>query len=362
MSYSPKFSITSQILRDVGRIDAAREVITTAPLIPAWERRFQSEARARIIHHGTHVEGNALNLEEVERVIQGQADTPKDVKVTGRDRDIQEVINYRAVMDYLDELKGKSGSDPLPLTENMLQEIHRRSVSRLLPEEESGRYRAVKVIIRNTATGEITFRPPPPLEVTTLMQTLFAWLNSEGGHSVHPLLRAGILHYELARIHPFTDANGRAARAAALLLLYLEGYEAKRFFSLEEYYDQSPGDYYQALKSVEIGGGDLTHWLEYFCLGIAIEFARVKQLVQKLSLDLKLKSTLGGKQIALTDRQIKLIDYLERRASLTMGEARDLIEDVSDDTILRDLRELVKKKLVTKRGKTKGVKYYLASK
>ncbi|MFH2019396.1 MAG: Fic family protein [bacterium] len=368
MTYSPSFTITSKLLRNVGSIDAAREVINHAPLIPAWERRFQSEARAKIIHHGTHLEGNALNLEEVEKVIdQKQVIAPDDSKITGRDRDIQEVINYRAVMEYLDDLKRKALASPLPLTEAMLSEIHRLTVNRLMPESEAGLYRTVKVVIRNTTTGEITFRPPPPTEVPSLISQLFTWLNltsetpSRHNQSLHPLLRAGILHYELARIHPFTDGNGRTARAAALLLLYLEGYEVKRFFSLEEYYDAHPSDYYDALKSVELADGDLTTWLEYFCLGIAIEFNRVKELVQKLSLDLKLKTTLGGKQIALTDRQIRLVEYLERHGSLSMREGRDLLPDVSDDTVLRDLRDLCDKKLIKKKGNTKGAKYYLKS-
>lgn len=146
----------------------------------------------------------------------------------------------------------------------------------------------------------------------------------------------------------------------ALLLLFLEGYQVKKFFSLEDYYDSSPGDYYTSLQSAE--GGDLTTWLEYFTLGIAIEFDRVKELVRKLSLDLHLKSTLGGRQIALSDRQIRLVEYLERHGTLSMGEGRDLLSDVSEDTILRDLRDLVEKKLILKKGSTKGTKYMLASK
>jgi len=360
MTYSPRFTITNSLLNHVGRIDAAREVINHSPLIPAWERRFRSDARAKIIHHGTHLEGNALNLNEVEKVI----DTPPTLppsssSLSGRDRDIQEVINYRAVMEYIDSLQSTDNSSPLPLTEAMLQEVHRLSVYRLLDIDEAGLYRTVKVVIRNTTTGEITFRPPSPLEVPQLMTHLFSWLNGEVGRSVHPLLRAGILHYELARIHPFTDGNGRSARAMALLLLFLEGYEIKKFFSLEEYYDARPSEYYSALKSVTDKDGDLTSWLEYFTLGIAIEFSRVKELVNKLSLDLKLKTTLGGKQIALSDRQITLITYLEKQGTLTMGEGRDLLPNVSDDTILRDLRDLVTNKLITKKGKTKGVKYYL---
>lgn len=349
MPYLPKYTITSSILSSVGKIDAAREVISHAPLVPAWERRFQSDARTRTIHHGTHLEGNNLNLDEVEKVLDGQTE------VTGRERDIQEVINYRSVMDYIDSLATKSIDSILPLTEAQLKEIHRLTVHKLLNEIEAGRYRTVKVIIRNTSTGEITFRPPAPVEVPLAISELFSWVNSPS--SAHPLLKAGILHYELARIHPFTDGNGRTARAMALLLLFLEGYQVKRFFSLEDYYDREPGDYYKALQSAS--SGDLTEWLEYFTLGIAIEFDRVKELVRKLSLDLHLKSTLGGRQIALSDRQIRLVEYLERHGTLGMSEGRDILTSVSEDTILRDLRDLVEKKLIVKKGRTKGAKYYL---
>lgn len=389
MSYSPTYTITNKILKNVGLIDSAREVITNAPLVPSWERRFQAEARAKIIHHGTHLEGNDLNLEEVEQILdpnppsplspgtvpdrnarvqpeQGssadEGTVPSGTSFPAHERDIQEVINYRSVMEYLDTLvtvsPDKSLAFHFPLTPQILQEIHRLTVANLLPESEAGHYRHVKVVIRNTETQEITFRPVPPTEVAYYIDELFTWLSSEDGKSTHPLLKAGILHYELVKIHPFVDGNGRTARAMALLLLFLEGYQVKKFFALEEYYDHHRSEYYASLQSAN-QSGDLTSWLEYFTLGIAIEFNRVKTLVQKLSLDLHLKSTIGGKQITLSERQIKLVEYIERHGEISMGNVRDLLPDVSDDTILRDLRDLVQKKLLFKKGQTKGSKYYL---
>ena len=386
MSYKPIYSITNTILKNVGVIDSAREVITHAPLVPAWEKRFQTDARAKIIHHGTHLEGNDLNLNEVEEIL--APDLPSTIHnsqsspLPARDRDIQEVINYRAVMDYLDTLVPSRGTVPernsrvqlekgssadegtvptgthIPLTPSILAEVHRLTVEHILPQDEAGQYRSVKVIIRNTQSHEITFRPPGPFEVPGLIEELFKWLASPEGQEVHPLLRAGILHYELVRIHPFTDGNGRTARAMALLLLFLEGYEVKKFFALEEYYDAHPEEYYSALQSVTISH-ELTTWLEYFTLGISIEFNRVKSLVHKLSLDLHLKSTIGGRQITLSQRQIKLVEYIERHGEIGMGNVRELLSDVSDDTILRDLRDLVTKNLLIKKGSTKGTKYYL---
>lgn len=366
MPYLPKYQITNKILLHVGLIDSAREVITHAPLVPAWERRFRAEARAKIIHHGTHLEGNDLNLDEVEEVLNPSTSDIMSVvegsknPIPARDRDVQEVINYRAVMDYLDTLVPTMNHEPstINLNPHILEEIHRLTVASLLPDDEAGHYRSVKVVIRNTETGEITFRPPPPTEVPYYIEELFTWLGSKEGREVHPLLRAGLLHYELVRIHPFTDGNGRTARAMALLLLFLEGYQVKKFFALEEYYDTHPNEYYSALQSVATSG-ETTTWLEYFTLGIAIEFNRVKTLVQKLSLDLHLKSTIGGRQITLSERQIKLVEHIERYGEISMGSVRDLTPDVSEDTILRDLRDLVTKNLLVKKGSTKGTKYYL---
>ncbi len=357
--YQPKYKISNQILKNVASIEAAKEIIDRSPLVPAWEKKFQEDAVIRTVHHGTHLEGNVLSFREVEKVVQAEATQVGQVEVVGKQRDVQEVINYREVMEYLDKLKATS--DQRQVTEEMLKEIHRLTVYRILPEEEAGKYRRVKVVIRNTQTGEITFRPAPPAEVPFLIRGFFDWLNSPKGMEVHPVLRSGIVHYELARIHPFTDGNGRTARAMALLVLYLEGYEIKKFFSLEEYYDRNPADYYTALRSVSGSGGDMTQWLEYFTLGIAVELNRVKEQVEKLSLDLKLKGSLGGKQIALSERQIELIEYMEKYESLTMAEGRELLPMVSDDTILRDLRDLIKKGLVKRKGKTKGVRYFLST-
>jgi Fic family protein len=145
-----------------------------------------------------------------------------------------------------------------------------------------------------------------------------------------------------------------------LLLLYAEGYDVKRFFSLEEYFDRHAVDYYSALQSVSNSEEhDLTLWLEYFTEGLAIELDRVKQQVVKLSRDLQLKSKLG-KQVALSDRQIRILEMMQKNAGQAVSnELQDILPMVSLDTILRDIKDLIDKKLIRKRGKTKGAWYEL---
>ncbi len=363
--YKPNYTITTAVLSNIGKIEAAREVIENAALVPAWEARFRTDALVRTVHHGTHLEGNPLSKEEAERLVEvySPVDEPwmaaSKADVVARDRDIQEVINYRNVMAYLDSLSKDASFSKY--TEAMLRKIHAATVERILSSEAGGAYRSAQVVVKDAVTGEVTFRPPPAVEVPYKIAELFSWLNSEEAKGHHAVLRAGIVHYELVRIHPFTDGNGRAARAFALLVLLREGYDVKRFFSIEEYFDRQSREYYVALQHVASGGYDLTPWLEYFTLGLAAELSRVKTQVLKLSKDLRLKGELGGKQVALSERQIVLLEAMQaNEGRLAVAQVRRLLPKVSRDTLIRDFNDLIRKKVIKRRGVTKGSFYILA--
>jgi len=352
--YSPKFIINSKILKQIGRIEAAKEVIESAPLVPAYEAKFRQEAIIRTVHHGTHIEGNDLDSGEVAAVLEGE-------EVVGRDRDVQEVLNYREVLKYIDKSKSK-GKGESRVAEKDILKIHQLTVEKVLPKEKSGKYRTTQVVVKNSKTGEVSFTPPRSYEVKDMVADFIKWLNSEDGREVHPVLRAGISHYVLAYIHPFVDGNGRTARAFATLVMFSEGYDIKKFFSLEEFFDRNADRYYTTLQSVsnqkaELADKDLTAWLEYFTEGLAEELERVKERVKKLSLDSRLKGRTG--QIALSERQMKLVEFMESYRSVSNKQWRSLLKDYSDDTILRDLKDLQKKGLIKKKGSTKGAVYIL---
>lgn len=348
--YSPKFTITNNILTNIGTIEGSREMILNAPLLPAYEKKFREEAIIRTVHHGTRIEGNELNFTEAEKVLKGSP-------VVGRDRDVQEVINYRNVLRYLDYV-GEGEVSEGKITEKVIKKIHALTIEKLLDEAKCGVYRKNQVVVKNAQTGQITFRPPPAVEVPYQVEGFVSWLNSPEVKNIHPVLKAGVSHYELVRIHPFVDGNGRTARAVATLVLFLENYDIKKFFSLEEFYDKDASHYYQALRSAE--SGDLTVWLEYFTQGLAIELSRIKEKIKKLSTDVAIKEKkLGGKQLFLSERQVKIIEYIQRAGYLQNKNFQDLFPKISDDTILRELKDLVKKGLVKKKGKTKAARYLL---
>ncbi len=353
--YSPHFNITNEILANIGLIEAAREVIENAPLIPLYETRFAKDALLRTIHHGTHLEGNDLTLNEVRRAIEGE-------EIVARERDIQEVINYRNVLDYIGQQEKELSKDKY--AQNMLKKIHELTCYRLLEANNLGQYRQTQVVVKNGLTGEVTFRPPPAIEVPFLLEDFFAWLNNKESTKIHPVLRAGIAHYYLVAVHPFVEGNGRTARAFATLILFKENYDIRKFFSLEEYFDKDAFAYYQALASVsnqanEINKRDLTPWLEYFTQAMAVELTRIKEKIKKLSTDLKIKNKIGGKPVPLNERQIKLMEYLQANGSITTPEARKVIPGYSDDTLVRDFNYLIKRGIIKKEGRTKAARYVL---
>jgi Fic family protein len=344
--FSPSFNITNKILTSIAKIEAVEEVIRHAPLLPLWEKRFQDEAIVRAVYHGTHIEGNRLGINEAKDVLLGK-------EVIGRPRDIQEIINYRKVLEIIDEEAKKNIEK---ITEQLIKKLHRVVIDRILPPEDAGEYRKKQVVIRNSENGEITFRPPPAIEVPFLMREFFYWLNQTTSEQLHPVLKAGIAHHELVRIHPFIDGNGRVARVLATLILFLGGYDIRRFFSLEEYYDRDSASYYANLQKAT--QGDLTAWLEYFTYGTAYEFEKVKEKILKLSRDVKLKEKFG-QQIFLTERQVKIIEYLQEVGYLQNQQFATLFPDISEDTVLRDLKDLMQKGLIKKVGSTKSARYML---
>ncbi len=350
MKFNPKYTITNTILNNISRIESSRAIILNAPLVPAWERNFQNEALVRTVHYSTHIENNPLSYKQVSQIVHGKLDS-NDVRI----RDFKEIVNYREVLNYIDNELGK-GKTP-ELNSNLLLKIHRIISKDLVPAKYSGVFRNVPVVLVNSKTQKVSYRAPDARFVPELLDSLFQWYNSEMKNGVHPVIKSGILHTQIARIHPFVEANGRTSRVVATLSLSLDGYDIKRFFCLDEHYDRDLPRYYEALQSVEKLEGDMTFWLEYFSEGLAEELERIKNRVLDLSQDMRLKKKLG--QIALTDRQVKILSFIQDHGYINNSEWRDLLPKFSDDTILRDVKVLIDRHLIKKTGKTKSARYIL---
>jgi len=146
-------------------------------------------------------------------------------------------------LEYIDRL-GEEGVKHI--SEEIILKIHQLTTQGILTENESGCYRKVPVAVVD-GYGKVVFQPPPKNRVPHLMKDFALWLNSDQAHELYPVLLSGISHYEFVRIHPFVDGNGRTARALATLILYLKSFDTKRFFALDDYYNEDRERYYAVL-------------------------------------------------------------------------------------------------------------------
>jgi len=276
--------------------------------------------------------------------------------VVARDRDIQEVINYRRAMEFVGSLQ----TDKKDIDADLILELHKLTTEKILENEKAGIFRKTNVVIKNSVSGEVSFRPPDAIKIPYLISDFLAFLNSLEARDIHPVLKSGIVHYEIVRIHPFVDGNGRVARALSTLILFQEGYDIRHFFSLEEYFDNDAVSYYAAIKTADDKDGELTGWLEYFTLGLSIELSKIRDKIEQISRDVQFKQKLGGKPILLTDRQLKIIEYVQKTGFLQNKAFPLLFPMVSEDTILNELKGLLKSGILRKRGVTKGAKYIMS--
>jgi len=265
MDFSPRFTITNRITAALTLVERARGFLDAAKLSEDWISEMQARALLREAHSTTHLEGTQLTLEQAERIFAGQA-----VPEANPD-DQMELLNYRNAFDLV---AGYLGSEA-PITEDLIKEIHRRLVVGVRGDRaRPGEYRTIQCYVVNTATGRITYTPPPPQEAPGLMAELVAWLNAE--REINPVLVAGIAQFQFVHIHPFCDGNGRTARLLSTLCLYRTGYDFKKLFTLSEYYDRDRPAYYGAIRSVRENDMDMTRWLEYFVEGLAAQLQEVQ--------------------------------------------------------------------------------------
>ncbi len=344
--FNPNFKYTNRIVSNLVEIASAREIILHAHLVPKWEVSLRRDALIKAAHASTAIEGNPLTLEEVSQLAQGR-------KVTATRKAQQEVLNYLHVLEKIEKY-----ADGDEITVKGILKLHEDVSKDILdlPDYE-GRYRELQVYVGNSITGEVIFMPPPPEDVPELMDKFIEWLNSNDSHQLEPIIIAGISHYEFVRIHPFIDGNGRTARALATLILDLRKFDIKRFFALDDYYDSDRPAYYSALKSVDPEDLDITQWLEYFTDGVLLSITKVKEAILKISLEKHRKESKG--QIALTERQMRIIEHIQTNRKITTGETANMF-NITRQAALKELSKLLKLEIIKLEGQGRGSYYTIA--
>lgn len=269
-NFKPVYTINATIAKHLMSIEAAKEKVAMLPVNPTVLASLRETAKLYTTHYSTTIEGNQLNPQEIQEVIQLKGHFP------GRERDEQEVKGYYAALAQLEQYAAQGVS----VTEKIIQTLHALIMSDGRTRVKPTPYRDGQNVIKDGGTGTIVYMPPEFKDVAGLMRNLVFWIK-ENAELPCPIV-AGIAHYQLATIHPYYDGNGRTARLLTTLILHLGGYDLKGLYSLEEYYAKNLLGYYRAISvgpshNYYLGRteSDITDWVEYFTAGMAFAFEKV---------------------------------------------------------------------------------------
>jgi len=347
--FNPSYKLTNKILSDLTSIAEAKVIIEKAKILPTQELRLRRQALIRMTQSSIAIEGNILNLEQVEALFKGQ-------KIDAPARYIYEAKNYLKTIKYIEKIV----EEKKVITESIILKIHHLVTDKTLPKEKCGKYRTQKVYVVKRALGapdKVIYTAPDALKVSELIKDLIDWIQNSKQQDIHPILVAGTAHRQFASIHPFVDGNGRVARALSTLILYQRDYNFRKLFALEDYYNKDRQKYYQAISIGPIyHQKDFTKWLEYFIEGFKFEIETVRTKIFSLAA-LKNNKT-SGEQIYLSLRQVQILDFINISGKIIIKDAVDIL-DCSKRTAQLELQKLKKLKIIEQKGKGPATAYIL---
>jgi Fic family protein len=205
--------------------------------------------------------------------------------------------------------------------------------------------RPMQVVSGVIGKEQVHFEAPGADLLEAEMERFLLWFNNNKTND--PVIKAAIAHLWFVTIHPFSDGNGRIARAIADLQLARADNSAMRFYSMSAQIRVERSAYYQKLESTQKGDLNITDWLQWFmlCLGRAIG-ATTHTLAGVIQ---KAHFWSNHQAISLNDRQRvmlnKLLDGFVGKLNTSKWAK---ITRCSQDTALRDIQQLIDQGILEK--------------
>ena len=215
----------------------------------------------------------------------------------------------------------------------------------------------MQVISGPIGKEKVHYQAPPAAALEIEMAAFFDWFNKEQG--IDLVIKSALAHLWFVTLHPFDDGNGRIARALADMILARSDGQSYRFYSMSSQIRAERKQYYEVLEKTQKSSLDVTCWLEWFlkCLLNAIkESAKTLGLVV-----FKHNFWLANAAKLENERQRKMLNKLLDGfdGNLTSSKWAKICK-CSQDTALRDIRDLLEKQILQKLpGSSRSTAYAL---
>ncbi len=194
-----------------------------------------------------------------------------------RDKSEQMILNNFITMKHIVLHKNEN------LSIETLLHIHRLISNYTLDDsEDEGRFRDTNDIhVVDHSSSEIVHIPPSKEELPVLLSDLCVFFNEETDHFIHPIIKGCIIHFMIGWIHPFTDGNGRTARALFYWYMLKKGYWLTEYLSISRIIKDSKAQYEKAYLFSEIDENDLGYFITYHVKTMEKAYAALKDHISK---------------------------------------------------------------------------------
>jgi len=335
--FNPQYRITDYFVQCCEKAAAQIAFIQRADLKIPLQISLEREVVNRSVHSSTWIEGNRLSFDQVAALAAN-----KNVIADGDQK--KEVGNCIQAVKWMLDNRSKN------LTEAKLLNLHQKMTKGLVKAKDCGKYRSVQNYIID-AKGIVIFTPPSPKKVKERMRDLLGWVKNIG--DVHPVIRSAIFHHEFVTIHPFTDGNGRMARAAGQWLLFEKGYDPLHTLGLDDFFAADRKRYYDMIQQARDLDGDYTYWVDYIAEGL---FFSAKEVADRAkSATRSRKKT----QVTLTPKQEELLHLIDEYGTLGSAQICEYMK-INRARVNQLIKPMVESGIVIKEGTTRAVKYHLA--
>lgn len=206
----------------------------------------------------SRIEGTQASLSDVLSAENEDADI--------HDENLREVDNYlRAANQGVELLK------TLPLTQRFFCALHETLLSHVRGDEKyPGEIRRSPVWIGspNARPETARFIPPHQDHLGDLLGDWERFVNEP--HSMPPVLKCALLHYQFETIHPFLDGNGRIGRLLIGFSLMQDGILSAPILHISGYFESHRNEYYERLQGVR-ERGEIEEWIQFFSEAVAVQ-------------------------------------------------------------------------------------------
>lgn len=254
-----------------------------------------------------------------------------------RNKSDQMILNNHATMQHIVQHKNEK------LTRETLLHLHQSMTHNTLDDtKEEGAFRSNdEVYVVDHIKSEVVHTPPAHSELDSLIDELCHFFNEDQEDFIHPIVKGIIIHFMIGWIHPFTDGNGRTARALFYWYMLKNGYWLTEYLSISRIIKGSKTQYEKAYLYTESDDNDMTYFIHYHLKTMEKAFAALKEYINKKQREV-VQAARFLKIPGINDRTAQLLKILHEDPDRVFNSKE--VENrfgISNFTARADLKQMV---------------------